>query len=172
VSGDLRAALAPLVTRNWPVDRMLTVYAERSNGLTMERIADRLDLDPDTVRGICHRMTAASVLEKRNPGWTDDRRETFIELYNQGLDLAEIARRMGISKNAAVGQSHRLIDKGLIAARPRAAGNVTDAERARRLEAAAGPNTSGPNVRPRLRRLPPGLRRRSRDNPAAPRRSR
>ena len=40
--------------------------------------------------------------------WTDDTIRALRQLWSEGHSTAEIGRRMGISKNAVVGKSHRL----------------------------------------------------------------
>lgn len=41
-------------------------------------------------------------------GWTDDTIERLRALWAEGHPTAEIGRRLGVSKNAVVGKSHRL----------------------------------------------------------------
>lgn len=43
--------------------------------------------------------------------WTQARREQLVELWDSGIPVAEIALKMGITKNAAVGKAHRLFCK-------------------------------------------------------------
>ncbi len=40
--------------------------------------------------------------------WTPERMETLAELWKEGLTTREIGNRLGITKNAVVGKSHRL----------------------------------------------------------------
>lgn len=43
-------------------------------------------------------------------GWTDDRVQTLIRLWNAGLSASQIARALagGLSRNAVIGKAHRL----------------------------------------------------------------
>jgi hypothetical protein len=43
----------------------------------------------------------------------------LIELWNQGLEIAKIARRMGIPKSTVQSRAHRLQQRGLIQPRPK-----------------------------------------------------
>ncbi len=40
--------------------------------------------------------------------WTSDRVNALLALWNEGVTTAEIGRRLGITKNAVVGKTHRL----------------------------------------------------------------
>lgn len=41
-------------------------------------------------------------------GWTAEQKEELTRLWNEGLSTGEIGKALGMSKNAVVGQAHRL----------------------------------------------------------------
>lgn len=41
-------------------------------------------------------------------GWTPEQKEELTRLWNEGLSTGEIGKALGMSKNAVVGQAHRL----------------------------------------------------------------
>jgi GcrA cell cycle regulator len=138
-SDQLHARLAPLAYRGWPVGRLAAIYHDRVAGLTVMEIARRHNVSDDTVGSVTRRMFAAGLLEPRQAEWPRERIATFKALWIEGLSIAEISRRIGITKSAGVGESHRLIANGTIAARPRFAGNVGPHEQARRKRVAMTP---------------------------------
>lgn len=117
----LYARFAPAVVRGWPVERIAEIYNLRIAGCENEGIGRRLGISPDTVGAVCRRLFDLGVLAPRNKLWPQERTEAFIEGWDEGLSLAEIGRRIGVTKNAAVSASHRLLAQGIIAERgPRA----------------------------------------------------
>jgi GcrA cell cycle regulator len=48
------------------------------------------------------------------PGWEFEKLKALVDLWREGVKTAEIARRIGVTKNAMVGKSHRLMAEGLI----------------------------------------------------------
>jgi GcrA cell cycle regulator len=50
-------------------------------------------------------------LETREIIWTQQVKEQLVELWDGGLPTAEIARRLGCSKNSVIGKAHRLFLK-------------------------------------------------------------
>jgi GcrA cell cycle regulator len=52
------------------------------------------------------------------PAWPSDRVRRLIAHWNDGLSVAEIARRLGVSKSAANGKLQRLIKRKVIEGRP------------------------------------------------------
>jgi GcrA cell cycle regulator len=71
-----------------------------------------------------------------NFNWTEQAILQLRDLWDEGHSTAEIGRRLGISRNAVVGKSHRLD----LTARPSPIKGVSDpVERQKRLEAASAP---------------------------------
>jgi GcrA cell cycle regulator len=81
--------------------------------------------------------------------WTDSAIARLRELWDEGHSTAEIGRRMGISKNAIVGKSHRLRLKprpSPVKALTREQREARDAEMGRRLAASAARKATLPNL--------------------------
>lgn len=56
-------------------------------------------------------------MNTKTEAWTDARVETLVALWKEGLSAREVARRLGVSRNAVIGKIHRL---GLSGGRRRA----------------------------------------------------
>lgn len=69
-------------------------------------------------------------------GWTPERKAELAQLWEDGLSTPKIGRRLGCSKNAVVGQAHRL---GLSPRKKPAAIARAERARAREVRAAAAP---------------------------------
>jgi GcrA cell cycle regulator len=137
---ELEARLAPLVARDWPVDRLLALHRAHTAGVPLLQIAEQLGAKDSTLFCSLRRLLKAGLLALRNPAWPDDLVEQYRTLWREGHSISEIGRRMGITKGAAVGQSHRLIENGTIDARPGGyTGKTPPGERERRRAAALSP---------------------------------
>lgn len=62
---------------------------------------------PATEREIAN-LSAARAGQSHAASWTGERISLLRTLYDEGHSYTEIARRMGITRNAAVGMAHRL----------------------------------------------------------------
>lgn len=122
---EIHERIAHLVSRDWPIERLLALYQDRMDGKPTAEIAERLGLTLSGLLAASQRLFNAGVLGRRLSGWTSDGEEGFRTLWEEGHSIGEISRRLGITKSAGVGKSHRMIAKGLLAARPRLPGNLT-----------------------------------------------
>lgn len=58
--------------------------------------------------------------------WTPDAINRLCAMWNDGVTVNEIGRRMGITKNSVVGKAGRLVAKGILAGRPSPIKGVSD----------------------------------------------
>jgi GcrA cell cycle regulator len=139
-AAEVRERLEACVSRSRSLDLLFRIWQARCDGVPIERIAEELDIALTTTKDVVHRLLDAGVLGPRLVEWTPDKVAQFRTLWNEGHSIAEIARRMEITENAAIGKSHRLIAQDVIAARPRHAGNLSPEAKARRRAAAQPPD--------------------------------
>ena len=65
-------------------------------------------------------MTAIETNETRNATWTPERVDLLRRYINDGMTCAQVAREIGVSRNAVIGKTNRLgLSRGRRAAAPR-----------------------------------------------------
>jgi GcrA cell cycle regulator len=148
---DIRDRIQHLVSRNWPIERLAALYQARADNVPIDEIARRFGISQGGFVYASQRLFAAGVLSPRNTEWSEQANDRFCKLYNEGLSIGEIGRRMGITKSASVGKSQRLVAKGMIPARPKHPGNFTPEERERRRALAMSPQDKAAKDRERWR---------------------
>jgi len=91
----------------WTLDRQAALEKMWSEGAATSVIAERLGITREAAWCRAHSMglPARSI---DTVSWTQDRIETLKALDAEGLSLNQIARRMGVTRNAVAGQRHRL----------------------------------------------------------------
>lgn len=115
---EVRERLEEITSRAWPVERLFTIWQDRRAGLTIEQIAGRDGTGPENVSIAVHRLVQAGLLGPRLSEWTPATVAYFRTLWDEAVPIPEMARRIGVTSNAIIGKSHRLIAEGVIAARP------------------------------------------------------
>lgn len=133
---DLRARVAHLVSRSWPIERLVKLCHAWLAGEPVDAIGKRFGLDTNALHWARRRLFESGIIAPRWRPWTPERVDEYCALYDQGLSHPEIGRRLGITPSASIGKSHRLIDEGRIAPREKHPGNLSPEEKARRKAAA------------------------------------
>jgi GcrA cell cycle regulator len=118
-AAEVHERLAALASRSWPIERLFGVWQARCDGQSTEQIAAQLGQSAWNTSKIVKRLLQSGLIRMLPSQWAADRETQFILLWNEDHSVGEISRRMGITRSAGIGKSHRLIAKGLIAVRAR-----------------------------------------------------
>lgn len=86
------------------------IRALRADLVPIEEVAERLGVIVKTARRMICELGLDPTARRRKPSFWDapGRIEMLRVLHARGYSLAEIGRRMGVTKDAVIGKAHRL----------------------------------------------------------------
>jgi GcrA cell cycle regulator len=84
-----------------------TIVERLAAGATTRAVGAEFGLSRQRINQIKHRITGAPALPTRVP-LAADRTARLRVLWRQGLSSGEIARHLGVSRNAVIGKIYRL----------------------------------------------------------------
>lgn len=86
-------------------DRNAAIVQRVTSGMSRRVVADELGLTRQRVSQIVIRATGAA---DRQPLWPEERGQRLRAMWDEGLSVNEIARRLGVSRGSVVGKVRRL----------------------------------------------------------------
>lgn len=86
-------------------DRNAAIVQRVISGMSRRVVADELGLTRQRVSQIVIRATGAA---DRQPLWPEERGQRLRAMWDEGLSVNEIARRLGVSRGSVVGKVRRL----------------------------------------------------------------
>jgi DNA-binding CsgD family transcriptional regulator len=94
-------AIGPQADRNAEIVKRVT------SGMSRQVVADELGLTRQRVSQIVIRATGADHQPRHDP-WPEERGQRLRAMWDEGLSVNEIARRLGVSRGSVVGKVRRL----------------------------------------------------------------
>jgi DNA-binding transcriptional regulator LsrR (DeoR family) len=88
-------------------DRNAAIVQRVTSGMSRRVVADELGLTRQRVSQIVIRATGADHQPRHDP-WPEERGQRLRAMWDEGLSVNEIARRLGVSRGSVVGKVRRL----------------------------------------------------------------
>jgi GcrA cell cycle regulator len=80
-----------------------------SSGMSMKAVAAEFGLTPERIRQILIRATNGErECRPASVPWPEEREQRLRVLWDEGLSITTIGRRLGVSRNAVTGKARRL----------------------------------------------------------------
>lgn len=102
-------------SRRWTKQDDERLVEMHKSGMNIAAIARELGANEMTARKHANELEEAGRIElKRHKKWTPELEGELIELANEGISYADIAKRLGMSYSAIINHAMKLVDAGAI----------------------------------------------------------